>query len=147
MTLFRPYFRNLFKNYFRIKKPGILRKNCKIPTKNAFIFFRHRRGGTQIGLRAASSVFILQLYITGIILWVVYCGFCIKGKASPRNFSGRRFLFIGIFPLRAQIYPRFIGKFSARIADTSKKALSAHERKPFSVLELFHHDFGLFKLF
>ncbi|PWM52055.1 MAG: hypothetical protein DBX39_00880 [Bacillota bacterium] len=49
-----------------------------------------------------------SFYITGFILWVVYCGLCIKGKASPRNFSGRRLLFIGIFPLCSQIYLRVI---------------------------------------
>ena len=80
--------------------------------------------------------------------------FVLQGKRRPEIFRGDAFFSSVFFRydrrfIRAlsEIYPRFIGKFSARIADTSKKALSAHKRKPFSVLELFHHDFGLFKLF
>lgn len=83
------------------------------------------------------------------VLWILYY----RESGAPKFFGAtpsfylffrydRRFI-----RALSEIYLRFIDKFSARIADTSKKALSAHERKPFSVFELFHHDFGLFKLF
>lgn len=80
--------------------------------------------------------------------------FVLQGKRRPEIFWSDAFFSSVFFRYERRfirklsaIYPHFIGKFSARIADTSQKALSAHERESFPVFELFHHEFGLFELF